>query len=104
MTWGDAKYGGDSSAVQDQLKNVQQIQATTERFYQRFCCSSSRRIRRYLGDAYTGGDSSAVHDQLNVQQIQTTAYAFCCHSWRTGPSWPGTMLVRVVTVVRCSIR
>ena len=28
MTWGVASYGGDSSAVQDQLKNVQQIQAT----------------------------------------------------------------------------
>ena len=28
MTWGYADYGGDSSAVQDQLKNVQQIQAT----------------------------------------------------------------------------
>ena len=27
MTWGP-EYGGDSSAVQDQLKNVQQVQAT----------------------------------------------------------------------------
>ena len=27
MTWGDAHHGGDSSAVQDQLENVQQIQA-----------------------------------------------------------------------------
>ena len=36
MTWGDAKYGGDSSAVQDQLKNVQQIQATTDVFTSAF--------------------------------------------------------------------
>ena len=28
MSWGHADCGGDSSAVQDQLKNVQQIQAT----------------------------------------------------------------------------
>ena len=28
VTWGDTGYGGDSSAVQDQLKNVLQIQAT----------------------------------------------------------------------------
>ena len=27
MTWGAADFGGDSSAVRDQLKNVQQIQA-----------------------------------------------------------------------------
>ena len=25
VTWGDAAHGGDSSAVQDQLKNVQQL-------------------------------------------------------------------------------
>ena len=25
VTWGDARYGGDSSAVQGQLQNVQQI-------------------------------------------------------------------------------
>ena len=27
VTWGDEKHGGDSSAVRDQLKNIQQIQA-----------------------------------------------------------------------------
>ena len=27
MTWGDADYGADSSAVQTQLKNVNQIQS-----------------------------------------------------------------------------
>ena len=31
-TWGDAGCGGDSSAVQDRLKNVQQIQATERAF------------------------------------------------------------------------
>ena len=33
MTWGNAFcHGGDSSAVQDQLKNVQQIQASDSAF------------------------------------------------------------------------
>ena len=32
MTWADADYGGDSSAVQSQLKNVQQIQASGAAF------------------------------------------------------------------------
>ena len=32
VTWGDAEKGGDSSAVQDRLKDVQQIQRTGEAF------------------------------------------------------------------------
>ena len=32
VTWGDPAYGGDSSAVQDQLQGVQQVQATTGAF------------------------------------------------------------------------
>ena len=32
VTWGDADFGGDSSAVQHQLKNVQQIQASDRAF------------------------------------------------------------------------
>ena len=32
VTWGDADCGGDSSAVQAQLKDVQQIQANTGAF------------------------------------------------------------------------
>ena len=32
VTWGDASFGGDSSAVQDQLRNVQQIQASVGAF------------------------------------------------------------------------
>ncbi|OLP97839.1 E3 ubiquitin-protein ligase HERC2 [Symbiodinium microadriaticum] len=73
VTWGLAVSGGDSSAVQDQLKNVQQIQASGGAF------------AAILGDgsvvtwgkAVYGGDSSAVQDQLkNVQQIQASDYAF----------------------------
>ena len=56
ITWGDNKTGGDSSAAQDQLKNVQQIQATSAAF------------AAILGDGSVitwgnpnkGGDSSAA--------------------------------------------
>ncbi|CAE7362411.1 unnamed protein product [Symbiodinium necroappetens] len=73
VTWGSASDGGDSSAVQDQLKNVQQIQATKQAF------------AAILGDGSLvtwghpdhGGDSSAVREQLkNVQQIHAGEHAF----------------------------
>ena len=32
VTWGSPDYGGDCSAVQDQLRNVQRIQATDRAF------------------------------------------------------------------------
>ena len=32
VTWGDPRYGGDSTSVQDQQKNVQQIQTARGAF------------------------------------------------------------------------
>ena len=60
VTWGNAASGGDRSSVQDQLKNVQQIQA------------SGYAVAAIVGDASVvtwgsageGGDSSSVQDQL----------------------------------------
>ena len=40
MTWGAFDRGGDSSAVQDQLKNVQQVQATENAFVAILCDGS----------------------------------------------------------------
>ena len=86
VTWGDEGYGGDSSSVQHQLKNVQQIQASDGAF------------AAILGDGSVvtwgceefGGDSSSVQHQLkNVQQIQASGMAFA------------TILV-VVTAVPCN--
>ena len=37
VTWAKALFGGDTRAVQDQLKNVQQRQATDEAFAARLC-------------------------------------------------------------------
>eukprot|EP00439_Symbiodinium_sp_Y106_P032110 s577_g3.t2 len=66
-------WGGNSSAVQDQLKNVQQIQATK----QAFAAILGDGSVVTWGNAGYSGDSSAVRDQLkNVQQIQATPDAF----------------------------
>ena len=45
VAWGGRGFGGDCSAVQDQLRNVQQIQATAWAF----CCDLGRWIRCFLG-------------------------------------------------------
>ena len=70
---GAADCGGDGSAVQDQLRNVQQIPANS---------AALAAIRDdgcvvTWGSTSSGGDSSAVQEQLrNVQQIQGTLRAF----------------------------
>ena len=55
-SWGVAWLGGDSSAVQDQLKNVQQIQAS----FGAFAAILGDRSVVTWGHAVHGGDSSAV--------------------------------------------
>ena len=60
MSWGHTLRGGDSSAVQDQLKNVQQIQASTGAFA---AFQGDGSIVTWGGIDH-GGDSSAVQDQL----------------------------------------
>ena len=73
VTWGSAFCGGDSLAVQDQLKGVQQIQAA----YSAFAAILEDGSVVTWGDAGCGGDSSAVRYQLKgVQQIQATQKAF----------------------------
>ena len=73
VTWGDARFGGDSSAVRDQLKGVQQVQATSAAFA---AILEDGSVVTWA-DARFGGDSSAVQDQLRgVQQIQATSTAF----------------------------
>ena len=78
VTWGDAYSGGDSSAVQDQLRGVKRIQAS---------CGAFAAILEdgsvvTWGDARYGGDSSGVRDLLKgVQQMQASrSGAFCCDS------------------------
>eukprot|EP00439_Symbiodinium_sp_Y106_P061099 s1651_g9.t1 len=73
VTWGFAVYGGDRSAVHDQLKNVQQIQANRGAFA---AILQDGSVVTW-GWAEHGGDSSDVQDQLkNVHQIQASDTAF----------------------------
>ena len=59
--------------MRDQLKNVQQIQATLLAFA---VILEDGSVVTW-GDDWHGGDSSAVRDQLkNVQEIQATDSAF----------------------------
>eukprot|EP00435_Cladocopium_sp_Y103_P041643 s1343_g11.t1 len=73
VTWGDPCYGGDGSAVRDQLRNVQQIKATHHAFAAVLVDGSVVT----WGNRNFGGDCSTVQDQLrNVLQIQATLRAF----------------------------
>ena len=60
VTWGDPDAGGDSSRVQDQLRNVQQIRATNSAFAAILADGSLVT----WGDPDAGGDSFEVQDQL----------------------------------------
>ncbi|CAE7232173.1 CCDC15, partial [Symbiodinium natans] len=60
VTWGDGGCGGDSSAVHDQLQNVQHVQASR-------CAFAAIRADGSVatwGYGGSGGDSSSVRDQL----------------------------------------
>eukprot|EP00439_Symbiodinium_sp_Y106_P038634 s326_g4.t1 len=66
VTWGNARHGGDSSAVQDQLKNAQQIQASDYAFA----------AILYDGSVVTWGDVRDGGSAEQWQQIQASARAF----------------------------
>ena len=74
VTWGNKRCCGDSSYVQDQLKDVQQIQASLLGAFAAILRDGSAVT---WGNARFGCDSSSVQDQLqNVQQIQASNQAF----------------------------
>ena len=73
LTWGGDGCGGDSSAVQDRLKSVRQVQATGRAFA---AILEDGSVVTW-GDPFRGGDSSAVQDHLkSVRQVQATETAF----------------------------
>eukprot|EP00435_Cladocopium_sp_Y103_P046100 s1451_g13.t1 len=73
VIWGDPEDGGDSSGVQDQLRNVQQLCGTGCAFA---AILADGNVVTWGRPAY-GGDSSGVQDQLrNVVQICGTHVAF----------------------------
>ena len=60
MTWGSPSHGGDSSSVQDQLKNVEQVQA----IWYAFAAILADGSVVTWGFRDSGGYSSSVQDQL----------------------------------------
>eukprot|EP00435_Cladocopium_sp_Y103_P071831 s53_g38.t1 len=73
VTWGNSGHGGDSTAVQDQLRNVQQVHATDNAF----AAILANGTVVTWGHSDYGGDSTAVQDRLrNVQQVHATSGAF----------------------------
>eukprot|EP00435_Cladocopium_sp_Y103_P062881 s551_g24.t1 len=71
VAWGKPQRGGDCSAVQDQLRNVQQ--AT----HGAFAAILANGSVVTWGDPDHGGDSSVMQDQLrNLKQVQATGGAF----------------------------
>ena len=67
VTWGDSRSGGDSSAVQGQLRNVQHIQAS----YSAFAAVLENGSVVTWGGSTFGGDSKAVEDELRPDQSPT---------------------------------
>ena len=68
VTWGTQDYGGDSSSVQDQLKNVQQICGTAGAFATWKRCD--------MGQSKTMVVTAPASSLKNVRQICGTADAF----------------------------
>ena len=73
-SWGDAAYGGDSTQVQAQLRNVSCIQATDIAF----CALLRNGSVVTWGDAERGGNSGPVQSQLrqNVVSIASNVASF----------------------------
>ena len=101
---GKSGLGDDCSAVQDQLINVQQVQATSFAFAAILADGSVVS----WGDPKEGGDCAAVQDQLrNVQHIQATPCAVAriladgsVVTWGH-PQWGGDQQFKIIWVM-CS--
>ena len=100
VTWGNENQGGDSSAVRDQLKGVQQIQATNKAFA---AILEDGSVVTW-GDAHRGGDSSAVGDQLRgVAADSSHKCRPLLRFWQMDPSLPGVVQTMAVTVRQSKI-
>ena len=60
MTWGQSHHGGDSSQVQDKLRNVKQIHGTAIAFA---AISADGSVVTW-GWPGSGGDSSSVQEEF----------------------------------------
>ena len=79
MTWGDPDCGGDSSFVQDQLKGVQQVQAS----YGAFAAILADGSVVTWGDPDYGANSSQAQDRLKgVPAGSSNWQGICCYPVR----------------------
>jgi len=73
LTWGNQNDGGDSTAIQHQLKNIKMIFSTRLSFA---ALTTDGNVVTW-GDEDTGSDSSSVQHQLkNIKMIFSTSSAF----------------------------
>ena len=79
MTWGDPCLGGDCTDVQDQLQNVQQVQAS----YHAFAAVRGDGSVLTWGSPHDVGDSRGVHQCASKSthsyglRLQARSYACC---------------------------
>lgn len=67
VTWGHPDVGGNSSAIQNRLRDVREVKATGSAFA---AVLANRHVVTW-GDSDYGGDSSGVQDQLrDVGEVQ----------------------------------
>ena len=74
VTWGDARCGGDSSGVQDQLYGVRLVQASLGAFA---ALLEDGSVVTW-GDAEHGADSSQVQHQLKLDGVFFTFFPATC--------------------------
>ena len=68
VSWGVPEAGGDSSAVQDELQDVECLQATNSSF----CALKADGSVVTWGNALVGGDSSAVQHRCRGSEKGST--------------------------------
>ena len=95
ITWGDADCGGDSSAVRDQLRGVQQIQASLKAFA---AILEDGSVVTW-GDANYGGTVWQFEISWEVcSRLRPLFRGPLLRFWRMDPSLPGVMQTVAVTV------
>ena len=75
MTWGDLQYGGDSSQVQEQLKNARCIQARSREYGGAFAAILESGAVVTWGFPDMGGDNRQVQEQQHIQSTLCGAFA-----------------------------
>ena len=100
VTWGHARDGGCSRAVQDQLKNVQKIQASCGAFA---ALLSDASVVTWA-DAQSGGKCAGSAEGCAADQ--SIKIRICCHCWGRICRHMGALSVKELRqhLPRCSLQ